>query len=213
MQCWRRRGNRFKAKYTVPTAAKSEGVMVWAAMDATGKVIVRRCPKKVNAAAYQIPSPNVPIPVPVPVPVLHTYCYDYYYYPHTTYPTQEILSGSLKFIKSKSKSKSIQFQVQQDGASPHTAKSTKKWLGKKKVRLFNGGKWPAHSPDLNPIEHLWPVVTRQLIGCCFSSKDSPWAELQVQFDAIPKETVRNLYGSMARHMAAVLVAKGAHTKY
>ena len=132
----------------------------------------------------------------LPIPILHPPCFP-----------QEILSGALKFIKSKS----VQFQ--QDGASPHTAKSTKKWLAKKKVRLFNGGKWLAHSPDLNPIEHLWPVVSRNLVGRCFSSGDSLWAELQVQFGAIPKETVRNLYGSMARRMAAVLVAKGAHTKY
>ena len=62
VRCWRRKGeNRFKAKYTIPTTAKSEGIMVWAAMDSAGKVIVCRCPKKVNAAAYQacIPTPHV----------------------------------------------------------------------------------------------------------------------------------------------------------
>ena len=106
----------------------------------------------------------------LPIPILHPPCFP-----------QELLSGALKFISPRS----VQFQ--QDGASSHTAKSTKKWLAKKKVRLFNGGKWPAHSPDLNPIEHLWPVVSRNLVGRCFSWGDSLWAELQVQFDAIPKD--------------------------
>ena len=45
--------SRFDAKYTASVTQKPEGLMVWAAMDGKGKLILRRCPKKVKSADYQ----------------------------------------------------------------------------------------------------------------------------------------------------------------
>jgi hypothetical protein len=51
---WRRRGeSRLQAKYTVKTTQRSEGVMVWAAMNSSGQCIVKLCPKKVKSEQYQ----------------------------------------------------------------------------------------------------------------------------------------------------------------
>ena len=139
-----RRGNHFKAKYTDPTAAKSEG-----ANGFSQKGHCTTLPQEGECSCLSgMHSYSQCLRVP------HTKRPPYTCAPPPCIP-QEILSGALKFITSKC----IRFQ--QDGASPHTRQSsTKKWLGKKKARVFNGGKGPAHSPDLNPSEHLWPVVSR-----------------------------------------------------
>ncbi len=56
---------------------------------------------------------------------------------------------------------------QQDLAPAHTAKSTKSWLNDHGVGVLD---WPANSPDLNPIEHIWGIVKRKMVNCWPSIK-------------------------------------------
>ena len=48
-----RSAGRFASHYSIPSVAKPEGLMVWAAINGRGKLIVRRCPPKVNSVEYQ----------------------------------------------------------------------------------------------------------------------------------------------------------------
>jgi DDE superfamily endonuclease len=99
---------------------------------------------------------------------------------------------------------------QDDNDPKHTAKSVKEFLATEKVRLLE---WPSQSPDLNPIEHLWEHLDRQLTGRKPSNKDDLFEKMKVAWNEIPLDVVINLVDSMPRPCQAVINARGYPTKY
>ncbi len=95
----------------------------------------------------------------------------------------------------------------QDGASVHTAKTTMQWLKDHKVEMLNNGIWPSMSPDLNPVEHVWP---RQLRDRVFNTRGELWAALEFAFAQVSKNDILRLNASMNRRCCS---CNGAHTKY
>ena len=101
---------------------------------------------------------------------------------------------------------------QQDNDPKHTSNLVKNWLRESGIEVLD---WPAQSPDLNPIEHLWWEVKRKLNSCETqpASIHELWERIQEVWEGIPAEKCLDLITSMPRRVAAVLKAKGGHTKY
>jgi len=101
---------------------------------------------------------------------------------------------------------------QQDNDPKHTCKKVKEWLD---VQEFRTMVWPAQSPDLNPIEHLWGHLKRRLAGYEQPPKgiQELWRRIEEEWGKIPAEVCQGLIESMPRRIEAVLKAKGGYTKY
>lgn len=102
--------------------------------------------------------------------------------------------------------------LQQDNARPHTARATRLFLQQQNIPVM---RWPAMSPDLNPVEHFWDQLQRDINR--LRPRPATAAELQqaiVQaWRNIPQAAVNRLIHSMHRRCTAVIDAKGAHTRY
>jgi hypothetical protein len=101
---------------------------------------------------------------------------------------------------------------QQDNDPKHTSKMAKNWFQNHDMEVME---WPAQSPDLNPIEHLWSHLKRKLgeyeeaLGGILEL----WERVDKEWNKIREEVCQNLIESMPRRVKAVIKAKGKYTKY
>ena len=102
------------------------------------------------------------------------------------------------------------FVFQQDNAPCHKARRVSDFLQRSGVVVMD---WPAQSPDLNPIEHLWEVLFRKVENKKPSNLNALWQLLQEAWVDIPAATIQKLVHSMPARCAAVVKAKGRHTRY
>ena len=100
---------------------------------------------------------------------------------------------------------------QQDGACSHTSASTMAFLASNGVNVL--ADWPALSPDLNPVEHCWAYLAKQLAGESFRSEDELEAAIRAAWARRPPNLISKLFGSMVRRLTAVVVARGGATRY
>jgi len=103
---------------------------------------------------------------------------------------------------------------QQDNAPCHKAQIISDWF-LEHDNEFTLLTRPPQSPDLNPIEHLWDVVEREILIMDVQPKN-----LQQLCDAfmsiwtkISEECFQHLVESMPRRIKAVLKIKGGQTRY
>ena len=95
--------------------------------------------------------------------------------------------------------------LQQDNDPKRTSKSTQKWF---KINRWTVLKWPAISPDLNTIEHLWEDL-KTAVGRRHPSNLGELEQFeQEEWDKLPVERWRKLIHGYRKCLKAVILSKG-----
>ena len=101
--------------------------------------------------------------------------------------------------------------MQQDGASGHTCRSTIAYFQQRSVRLLLD--WPAQTPDLNAIEHMWSILKKELEKKNPKTKDKLYNAAKNMWELIPNQMIRKLFESFPSGIKAVVKVRGGNTKY
>lgn len=104
------------------------------------------------------------------------------------------------------------FLLMHDNARPHVARIVSEYLAEVEIPVVN---WPALSPDLNPIEHVWDALGRKIR--CRVPRPANLQQLSdvliEEWNQIDQAYIQNLIDSMPRRIAAVIRARGGNTSY
>lgn len=116
------------------------------------------------------------------------------------------------FVNESAADLPVNFILQDDNATPHRAHSVNLYKTEAGIQSLP---WPAVSPDLNPIEHVWHYVSRKINAKEVAANSlAQLAQWVVQeWNAMPQQYVDNLIHSMPRRVDAVIRANGGHTRY
>ena len=104
------------------------------------------------------------------------------------------------------------FMLMHDNARPHVSAVVRDYLDSESVEVKE---WPACSPDLNPIEHLWSHMKRNVYQKM--GPNSHFADLRryllEEWDSIPQALVRKLVYSMRKRCQQCIDNHGGYTSY
>lgn len=100
--------------------------------------------------------------------------------------------------------------LQQDNARCHTARITTDFLAEEHIEVLP---WPALSPDLSPIEHLWDALDRRVRLRQPATLRQLTAILREEWNNIDQVEIQTLIRSMRRRCIATRDANGGHTRY
>ncbi|GFX38379.1 transposable element Tc1 transposase [Trichonephila clavipes] len=95
---------------------------------------------------------------------------------------------------------------QQDNAKPQRTRVATNCL-----TAYQTLSWPARSPDPSPIEHVWDMMGRRLY--LPGNVDGLARQLEQIWPEIPQRTIKVLYHSVSRRVAACIQARGGSTPY
>ena len=104
------------------------------------------------------------------------------------------------------------FILMQDNARAHIARVAMDFLENEGIETMP---WPARSPDLNPIEHAWDMLGRQvaLWQQAPNNVQSLIDALIEEWMNIPQDSLCRLIQSMPRRCEECIRARGGHTSY
>ena len=100
---------------------------------------------------------------------------------------------------------------QQDNASCHNSKSTRKFMADNGLNVL---KWPANSPNMNPVENLWGIVKRELAKKNNPTKDELLKNvMEIWNGTSVANAIPNLILSMKTRVDMLVKVRGGHTMY
>ena len=98
------------------------------------------------------------------------------------------------------------FVFQEDGATPHRAKSTRLFLKDKVLSLPDDLHWPSSSPDLSVIEICWAMLKSRIDLTNVKTADDLYQAAATAWNTIPQETINLLIDSFdARLLSCISV--------
>lgn len=99
-----------------------------------------------------------------------------------------------------------------DNARPHVAHVVTQYLRDVAIRTMN---WPARSPDMNPIEHLWDELKRRVRARVPAPRSLHEVRIAIEeeWNAIPQDFIVRLVSSINTRLLAVIRARGGNTEY
>ncbi|KAJ8872507.1 hypothetical protein PR048_026113 [Dryococelus australis] len=97
---------------------------------------------------------------------------------------------------------------QKDNAWPHVARNVQAFFNERRIQLLP---WPARSPHMLPIEHVWDMVGRRLVrhGPPATAVDALCICIQTTWRKIPQERVQVFFDSMPQRLGALISARTA----
>ncbi|GFV94378.1 transposable element Tc1 transposase [Trichonephila clavipes] len=103
----------------------------------------------------------------------------------------------------------LQFLFMDDNAPCHRTVAAEQLLESEDIERMD---WPARSPDLNPIEHVWDFLGRRLAARTLPPVTIRELRLTLQdeWEAMPQQLIHTLILSMARRCETCLAVRGDH---
>ncbi|GFU73425.1 transposable element Tc1 transposase [Trichonephila clavipes] len=106
----------------------------------------------------------------------------------------------------------LQFLFMDDNAPCHRTVAAEQLLESEDIERMD---WPARSPDLNPIEHIWDFLGRRLAARTLPPVTIRELRLALQNEwaAMPQQLIDTLILSMGRRCETCLAVRGDHILY
>ncbi|GFV41832.1 transposable element Tcb2 transposase [Trichonephila clavipes] len=106
----------------------------------------------------------------------------------------------------------LQFLFMDDNAPCHRTVAAEKLLESEDIERMD---WPARSPDLNPIEHVWDFLGRRLAARTLPPVTIRELRLALQDEwaTMPQQLIDTLILSMGRRCETCLAVRGDHIPY
>ena len=98
-----------------------------------------------------------------------------------------------------------------DNATPHTSQSTHKFLEDKNIDVLE---WPPHSPECNPIEHLWAILVRRIYegGKEYRTNEDLKNAIKRVWEYLEIELIQKLVRNFPKRLIQVVANRGVPTR-